>query len=409
MPTPRPVGSIEPDTLQVRALPDLAKVEAADWDRCATSPETLADGNETYNPFVSHAFLSALEESGCVSRRTGWLPLHVSVEREGKLVGVAPCYLKSHSQGEYVFDQGWADAYERAGGDYYPKLQVSVPFSPVTGPRFLIAPGEDPDTARAAIIAGLRALRAETKASSIHVTFMQEPEWQAAGALGLLQRTDQQFHWLNEGYATFEDFLSALASRKRKAIRRERRDALSPGITIEHVTGSDLTEAHWDAFFTFYMDTGARKWGRPYLNRRFFSLIGERMPDRILLVMAKRAGRYVAGAINLIGDMALYGRNWGCIEDHPFLHFEVCYYQAIDFALARGLKRVEAGAQGEHKLARGYRPVEMHSAHDIADPALRKAVADYLKRERSYVRSAVDEYAGLTPFRQDETKESADE
>ncbi|WP_336486846.1 GNAT family N-acetyltransferase [Methylobacterium nigriterrae] len=387
--------------LQVRAVQALSAIGAAEWDACATSPETLAAGDETFNPFVSHAFLSALEESGCVSRRTGWLPLHVAVERGERLIGVAPCYLKSHSQGEYVFDQGWADAYERAGGAYYPKLQVSVPFTPVTGPRFLIAPGEDPDDAVAGIVAGLRALRDETQASSIHVTFMPERDWARAGALGFLQRTDQQFHWENDGYATFEDFLGALASRKRKAIRRERREALADGIAIEHVTGADLTEAHWDAFYRFYTDTGSRKWGRPYLNRRFFSLLSERMADRVLLILASRAGRPIAGALNLIGDAALYGRNWGCIEDHPFLHFEVCYYQAIDFALARGLKRVEAGAQGEHKLARGYRPVTMHSAHDIADPAFRRAVADYLKRERAHVEEAAEMLGSLTPFRRD--------
>lgn len=385
--------------LRVRAVTGLQEIGAAAWDSCATSAETLSGGDETFNPFVSHAFLSALEESGCVSRRSGWLPLHVAVERGERLIGVAPCYLKSHSQGEYVFDHGWADAYERAGGSYYPKLQVSVPFTPVTGPRFLIAPGEDPDVAVAGIVAGLRALRAETQASSIHVTFMREREWEAAGSLGFLQRTDQQFHWENRGYASFEDFLEALASRKRKAIRRERKEALSGGVAIEHLTGSDLTEAHWDAFFQFYMDTGARKWGRPYLNRRFFSLLSERMADRVLLILAHRAGRPIAGALNLIGDAALYGRNWGCIEDHPFLHFEVCYYQAIDFAIRRGLQRVEAGAQGDHKLARGYRPVLMHSAHDIADPAFRRAVADYLKRERAHVAEAVDALDTLTPFR----------
>ncbi|GEP05434.1 GNAT family N-acetyltransferase [Methylobacterium oxalidis] len=385
--------------LRVRAVTGLQEIGAAAWDSCATSPETLSGGDETFNPFVSHAFLSALEDSGCVSRRSGWLPLHVAVERGERLIGVAPCYLKSHSQGEYVFDHGWADAYERAGGSYYPKLQVSVPFTPVTGPRFLIAPGEDPDVAVAGLVAGLRALRAETQASSIHVTFMREREWEAAGSLGFLQRTDQQFHWENRGYASFEDFLEALASRKRKAIRRERKEALSGGVAIEHITGSDLTEAHWDAFFQFYMDTGARKWGRPYLNRRFFSLLSERMADRVLLILAHRAGRPIAGALNLIGDAALYGRNWGCIEDHPFLHFEVCYYQAIDFAIRRGLRRVEAGAQGDHKLARGYRPVLMHSAHDIADPAFRRAVADYLKRERAHVAEAVDAFDTLTPFR----------
>jgi predicted N-acyltransferase len=398
MTTPATANAPEP-VLQVRAVPGMARFDAAEWDACATSPETLGAGDETFNPFTCHAFLSALEEAGCVSRRTGWLPLHVRVEREGRLVGAAPCYLKSHSQGEYVFDHGWADAYERAGGSYYPKLQVSVPFTPVTGPRFLIAPGEDPDTAAAALVAGLRALRAETEASSIHVTFARAREAEQAQALGMLPRIDQQFHWENEGYAAFDDFLGALASRKRKAIKRERREALSQGITVEHKTGADITEADWDAFYEFYQDTSARKWGRPYLNRTFFSLIGARMPERILLVIAKNAGRPIAGAINFIGDTALYGRNWGCIEDHPFLHFEVCYYQAIDFAIARGLKRVEAGAQGEHKLARGYRPVPMHSAHDIADPALARAVADYLKRERSHVNAAIAEYAAMSPFR----------
>ncbi|WP_342166204.1 GNAT family N-acetyltransferase [Methylobacterium sp. SD21] len=393
--------------LTVRALPGLKEIGAQAWDACALSPETLAAGDETYNPFVAHAFLSALEESGCVSRRTGWLPVHVVVEREGQLLAAAPCYLKSHSQGEYVFDHGWADAFERAGGSYYPKLQVSVPFTPVTGPRFLIAPGTDPDEATAGLVAGLRALRGEVEASSIHVTFMREAEWERAGAAGFLKRTDQQFHWENDGYSSFDGFLEALSSRKRKTIKRERRDALAPGITIEHLTGSDLTEAVWDAFYGFYMDTGARKWGRPYLNRRFFSLLTERMAERVLLIMAKREGRYIAGAINMIGDTALYGRNWGCVEDHPFLHFEVCYYQAIEFAIARGLKRVEAGAQGEHKLARGYRPVLMHSAHDIADPSLRKAVADYLQRERAHVAEAVDVLDTLTPFRRGTPDEQA--
>jgi predicted N-acyltransferase len=389
-------------TLQVRVVQRISEIAAADWDRCALSAESLAGAAESHNPFVSHAFLSALEDSGCVGGRTGWLPLHVAVEREGRVIGYAPCYLKSHSQGEYVFDHGWADAFERAGGRYYPKLQVSVPFTPVTGPRFLIAPGEDAGEATAALVAGLRALRRQVEASSIHATFLPETEAERAGELGFLRRVDQQFHWDNAGYSTFEDFLGALASRKRKAIKRERRDALAAGLTIEWVTGSDLTEAHWDAFYRFYMDTGSRKWGRPYLNRRFFSLIGERMPERILLVMARREGQYVAGAINLIGDRALYGRNWGCIEDHPFLHFEVCYYQAIDFAISRGLARVEAGAQGEHKLARGYRPVITHSVHDIADSGLRAAIADYLAREARHVEAAADALDEATPFRKGE-------
>jgi Uncharacterized protein conserved in bacteria len=359
-----------------------------------------AQGDEDpFNPFVSHAFLSALEEAGCVGPRTGWTPLHLLVEDEaGTLRGAAPCYLKSHSMGEYVFDHAWADAYDRAGGHYYPKLQVSVPFTPVSGPRLLAA--QDPDgQARAHLIAGLRALQGETGASSIHATFLQEQDLSAFMAEGFLRRDDQQFHWFNEGYGGFEDFLSALASRKRKAIRRERRDALANGITVEWITGRDIKEAHWDAFFAFYMDTGSRKWGRPYLNRRFFSLIGERMAERILLVLAKRNGRTIAGALNLIGDRRLYGRNWGCIEDHPFLHFEVCYYQAIDFAIARGLDRVEAGAQGEHKLARGYRPVITSSAHDFADPSLRRAIEAYLHRERSYVSEIATELAAATPFR----------
>lgn len=402
----------EPDpgeALQVRVLSGLAEVPAAAWDTCATSPETLSAGDETFNPFISHAFLSALEESGCVGRRTGWLPLHVAVEREGTRIGFAPCYLKTHSQGEYVFDQGWADAFERAGGEYYPKLQVSVPFTPVTGPRLLIAPGEAPGAAASALVAGLRALREKTEASSIHLTFLRKREWEQAGSLGLLQRIDRQFHWTNEGYASFDDFLSALASRKRKAIKRERREALAAGIEIRQLTGGAITEAHWDAFYEFYSDTGARKWGRPYLNRRFFSLLGERMARRILLVMAFREGRPIAGALNLIGDTALYGRNWGCTEDHPFLHFELCYYQAIDFAIARGLKRVEAGAQGEHKLARGYQAVPTYSAHDIADPSLRRAVAEYLGIERSHIRQALDEYAQMTPFRRDSACEEAAE
>nr|WP_255616556.1 GNAT family N-acetyltransferase [Microvirga puerhi] len=374
-------------------------VPAEAWDACAVGGTNASGDEDPFNPFVTHAFLSALEDSGCVGAKTGWAPLHLLVEDEaGALLGAAPCYLKSHSMGEYVFDHAWADAYSRAGGRYYPKLQVSVPFTPVNGPRLLAAKDDDGHV-RAHLIAGLRALRDQTGASSIHATFLQEADIAAFAAHGFLRRDDQQFHWFNEQYGNFEDFLGALASRKRKAIRRERRDAMANGISVEWVTGRDITEAHWDAFFSFYMDTGSRKWGRPYLNRTFFSLLGERLADRILLVMAKRGGRYIAGAINLIGDRRLYGRNWGCIEDHPFLHFEVCYYQAIDFAISRGLDRVEAGAQGEHKLARGYRPVITSSAHDIADRSLRKAVKDYLNQERSYVSAAAAELSTATPFR----------
>jgi predicted N-acyltransferase len=385
------------------AVESLTEIDPAAWDACANPAAGPADAAETYNPFVSHAFLSALDESGCVGGRTGWAPAPVTVRRvDGTLAAAAPAYLKSHSMGEYVFDGGWADAYERAGGEYYPKLQISVPFTPVTGPRLLVGTGGDADAARATLLAGLEALRGQTGASSTHLTFLPGADALDLAERGYLLRTDQQFHWLDEGYGNFDGFLGALASRKRKAIRRERRDALAHDVEVEWVTGSDITEAHWDAFFAFYMDTGSRKWGRPYLNRRFFSLLGERMPKRILLVMAKRAGRYIAGAINMIGDVALYGRNWGCIENHPFLHFEICYYQAIEFALARGLKRVEAGAQGEHKLARGYRPVTTYSAHHIADPGLKRAVADYLARERRYVAAAQEEYACATPFRREE-------
>jgi predicted N-acyltransferase len=387
--------------LQVKVTQSLSAVPAAAWDACAF-PQTPGH-DDPHNPFVSHSFLSALEDSGCVGGKSGWSPVHVLVQDEAeKLVAAAPCYLKSHSQGEYVFDHAWADAYMRAGGRYYPKLQISVPFTPVTGPRLLVADGPHAEDGQHHLVAGLRALREKVGASSIHATFLQERDAAALSSQGFLQRNDQQFHWFNDGYGTFEDFLAALSSRKRKTIRRERRDALSNGISVEWITGKDITEAHWDAFFAFYMDTGSRKWGRPYLNRLFFSLLGERMADRVLLVMAKRNGRYIAGAINLIGDTQLYGRNWGCIEDHPFLHFEVCYYQAIDFAIARGFFRVEAGAQGEHKLARGYRPVITTSAHDIADPSLRRAVAAYLKEERAYVKEAADELSSAAPFRKTE-------
>ena len=364
---------------------------------------TTRGGTENgYNPLISYAFLSALEDSGCAVRRTGWQGHHLRLENaQGRLLGAVPCYLKSHSQGEYVFDHGWSDAFERAGGRYYPKLQCAVPFSPVTGPRLLVSRGEDSATVKAGLAAGLKAVTEKLGVSSAHVTFAQESDVATLEASGFLHRTDQQFHFFNEGFSTYDDFLATLASRKRKAMKKERREALANDISIDRLTGKDLTEKAWDDFFAFYMDTGSRKWGRPYLNRQFFSLIGERMADDILLVMAKRNGRYIAGAINFIGSDALYGRNWGCIEDHPFLHFEVCYHQAIDFAIERKLKVVEAGAQGEHKLARGYRPVTMHSAHYIAHPGLRNAVADYLRRERREVERMGEILEEHTPFRKD--------
>lgn len=382
--------------LRIRVVPAIAEVAAHAWDACANPPAA------TYNPFVSHAFLAALEASHSAIARTGWQPQHLVAESpDGTVLGVVPCYLKSHSRGEYVFDWGWADAYERAGGRYYPKLQVAVPFTPATGPRLLVPPGPEAPGVRRALASGLIELCRLRDASSAHVTFLPRDEWEVLGGAGFLQRTHQQFHWENAGYATFDDFLAALASRKRKTIRRERRDALAGGITVEWLTGRDLTEAAWDAFFAFYMDTGSRKWGRPYLTRAFFSLVGESLRDRILLVMAKRNGRFVAGALNFIGGNTLFGRHWGAIEHHPFLHFELCYYQAIDYAIGNGLGRVEAGAQGEHKLARGYMPVTTYSAHHIADPALRRAIADFLKREQIEVARANEQLAEYAPFRRD--------
>ncbi|HWE79631.1 MAG TPA: GNAT family N-acetyltransferase [Pseudolabrys sp.] len=389
--------------LNIRIASSLADIPAAVWDACAGASSTeLSTRGQRPNPFVSHSFLSCLEQSKSVGARTGWQPQHLIAETaDGEVLGVAPCYAKSHSQGEYVFDHGWADAFERAGGDYYPKLQVAVPFTPVTGPRLLARPGPLADSVRGALGDALAQVTKTNGLSSAHVTFLTKAEWDLLGDRGYLQRTDQQFHWQNEGYTTFDDFLAALNSRKRKVIRRERKEALAPGITLHWLTGSDLTEEVWDAFFDFYMDTGSRKWGRPYLTRAFFSMVGAAMGERILLVMAKRAGRFVAGAINFIGTEALYGRNWGAIEHHPFLHFEVCYYQAIEFAIAHKLARVEAGAQGEHKLARGYLPHPTYSAHYIAHSGLRRAIDDYLARERAYVEAAGEELAAAGPFRKD--------
>ncbi|TIP44644.1 GNAT family N-acetyltransferase [Mesorhizobium sp.] len=384
----------------IRIASGIGAFTCAEWDGLGgTSRGDIEDG---YNPLVSFAFLSALEDSGCAVRRTGWQGHHLRLETaQGKLLGAIPCYLKSHSQGEYVFDHGWSDAFERAGGRYYPKLQCAVPFTPVTGPRLLVDKGEDSRAVKAGLAAGLKAVTDKLGASSAHVTFAQLRDVEALEEAGFLHRTDQQFHFFNEGYSTYDDFLATLASRKRKAMKKERREALAHGISIDWLTGKDLTERVWDDFFAFYMDTGSRKWGRPYLSREFFSMIGERMADDILLVMARRNGRYIAGAINFIGSDALYGRNWGCIEDHPFLHFEVCYHQAIDFAIDRKLKVVEAGEQGEHKLARGYRPVTTHSAHYIAHPGLRNAVADYLRRERREVERMAFYLEEHTPFRKD--------
>lgn len=392
------MAGIDAGEIVIRVEQSFAAFSPDEWAHLGGT--SRGDSAFSYNPFISHAFLSSLEDSGCAVQRTGWLGQHLRLEAaDGTLLGAVPCYLKNHSQGEYVFDHGWADAFERAGGRYYPKLQASVPFTPATGPRLLVRRDVDAGPVRLALAEGLKALTERLGASSVHVTFATGADVETLGNRGFLRRTDQQFHFFNRDYASYDDFLATLASRKRKALKRERREALSAGIEIDWLTGRDLTEAVWDDFFAFYLDTGGRKWGRPYLNREFFSLVGERMADDVLLVMARRDGRYIAGAINFIGSDALYGRNWGCIEDHPFLHFEVCYHQAIDFAIERGLKAVEAGAQGEHKLARGYEPVTTHSAHYIAHPGLRRAVADYLDRERREVEAVGDYLAEHTPFR----------
>lgn len=368
-----------------RIAEGVASVPADQWDACAG----------TANPFVSHAFLSILEQSGSVGGRSGWQALPILVDgADGAPIGVAPAYAKGHSQGEYVFDHAWADAWERAGGRYYPKLQVAVPFTPVPGPRLLL---RDP-AAAPQLIAAIEAVNDRHGLSSAHVTFVEEAQLAAFESAGWLVRAGTQFHWANQGYGSFDDFLSALASRKRKAIRKERERAVE-GLTIRHLTGDEITEAHWDAFWVFYQDTGNRKWGRPYLTRPFFSLLSQRMPGACLLMLAERDGRPIAGALNLIGADVLYGRYWGATEDVPFLHFELCYYQAIEAAIARGLARVEAGAQGEHKLARGYVPVTTWSAHYLPDPNFRRAVADYLAREREAV-AREQEYLGeLAPFR----------
>ncbi|MBS0249567.1 MAG: N-acetyltransferase [Proteobacteria bacterium] len=379
----------------VNLVPSIATLNAAQWDACANPDPAI------FNPFVSHAFLKALEDSHAVGRQTGWLPRHLVINDDaGNITAAAPAYVKSHSQGEYVFDHGWADAYEHAGGRYYPKLQIAVPFTPVPGPRLLVKPGasSDEQVLAAAIIEVVR----QGGLSSAHLTFLNAETAARLKEFGFLTRVGQQFHWQNDGYASFDDFLVSLASRKRKAVRKERQAALAPGIEIEQISGKDITEDHWDAMFTFYMDTGNRKWGRPYLNRTFFTLLGETMAEHCLLVFAKRDGQYIAGALNLIGGDCLYGRYWGATEHHPALHFEVCYYQAIDYAITNKLPRVEAGAQGEHKLARGYLPVETYSAHWIADPSLRRAVERFLLQEREAVAQMNADLTEMGPYRKDE-------
>ena len=385
--------------LQIEVLTEIGAIDPAEWDACA-APE-CADGGPPLDPFTTHAFLTTLETSGSATAGTGWAPHHMIARVNGEVVGALPLYLKSHSQGEYIFDYAWGDAYERAGGQYYPKLQCSVPFTPATGRRLLARPDTDlPVTAiQSALIEGAVTLCTRHDLSSVHITFCTDAEWDLGGEIGLLQRTDQQFHWENPGYATFDDFLDALASRKRKNLRKERAKAVENGVTIHHLTGDAIQPSHWEAFWHFYQDTGSRKWGRPYLTRSFFDQITEAMADRILLVMCEREGRWIAGALNFIGRETLFGRYWGCVEDHPCLHFETCYYQAIDFAIAHGLKRVEAGAQGGHKLARGYVPVTTRSLHYLPDPGFKRAVAQYLEQERRAIDRENAALAEMTPFK----------
>ena len=373
----------------VRVVDCVAAIAAADWDACA-GPD---------NPFLAHAFLSALEVSGSCSPETGWLPQHlVATDEAGTVLGVVPAYLKSHSQGEYVFDHGWAEAYIQAGGRYYPKLQIAVPFTPATGRRFLLKPGADPKLLAQLAEASL-ALAEKRRASSVHITFPTETEWTELGEAGWLRRTGLQFHWTNEGYKTFDDFLEALSSRKRKTLRKERREVADSGIVVRALTGPEIEERHWRTFHRYYLDTVDRKWAHAYLNEAFFLRLGETMADRVVLVVGEAGGKMIAGALNLLGTDTLYGRNWGADGDYRFLHFEACYYRAIDFAIEHGLKRVEAGAQGPHKIQRGYLPTTTYSLHHIFDPRLAKPVADALKRERAHVAREIQRLMELSPFR----------
>lgn len=381
--------------LEIRLIRSLSEIGAEDWNAVANPP------GEPYDPFLSWQFLQALEESGAAAPETGWAPHHILVEEIGRgLVGAMPLYLKSHSQGEFVFDHSWADAYERAGGHYYPKLLSAVPFTPVTGRRRLVKPGPDAQRIGDALLGAAVKIAADNDISSLHINFLPPEEALRLEAAGLLIRTDQQFHWHNEGYESFDDFLAALSSSKRKNLRKERQKA-QDGLVFRHVTGADITEDHWDVFYEFYMDTGARKWGSPYLNRETFSLLGERMADDILLVFAEEDGHPIAGALNMIGGDRLLGRYWGTTSPRPMLHFETCYYQAIDFAIAHDLKTVEAGAQGGHKLARGYVPSTTYSAHWIAHEGLAQAVEEYLGRERQMVEKEADFLKERTPFKKD--------
>ena len=386
------------DTVTLSVHKAIDEIPAAEWDACAG----------TVNPTLSYTFLQAMEESGSAGGRSGWAPQHLSLaDDKGRIIGIVPLYLKSHSYGEYVFDYGWADAYERAGGRYYPKALAAVPFTPVPGPRLLVRDGAPADT-KSALIAGLVEFTRQRGISSLHINFPEEADAEALFEAGFLKRMGQQFHWTNDGYKDFDDYLAALNSRKRKAVKKERREATQPGLDIDVLTGPDLQPKHWDAFYRFYLATSDRKWGSAYLNRKFFALIGERMADKIVLVMARRGTDYVAGAFNILGTATIYGRNWGSYGDYKMLHFECCYYRAIEFAIDHGLKRVEAGAQGPHKLQRGYLPVPTYSAHYIPDAGFRRAVDQFLAREREMVEQKIEQLGEYSPFRHTENEPAGD-
>jgi uncharacterized protein len=378
-------------TMEFSTSTGVADIDSKIWDGLANP------AGQPFNPTVSHAFFAALEKSGSASRKSGWAPVHIVASSGQQIVGIIPCYAKSHSMGEYVFDHGWAVAFQRAGGRYYPKLQVSVPFTPVTGPRVFAREKSDVTRIAEALTGHCEALGC----SSVHVTFASDGDVRTLDGLGWLKREDTQFHWFNNGYTDFSQFLSTLSASKRKHIAHERREVAAAGIEFELLTGKDLTELHWDKFFEFYLDTGSRKWGQRYLNRAFFSMLHEGLAENVLLILAKREKKYIAGALNFIGSDTLYGRNWGCIEQHNFLHFETCYYQAIDFAISRKLRVVEAGAQGEHKLSRGYLPVKMTSMHYFRHVGLRNAVAEYLAAERMAAESERAILSSHSPFRKD--------
>ena len=388
--------------IEIQVLSTLAQIAGADWDSCAC-PEA-ADGGPPNDPFTTYRFLKALEDSGSVGQGTGWQPQYLTAYLDGQLIACAPLYVKSHSQGEYIFDHNWAHALERAGRDYYPKLQIAVPFTPATGRRFLVRPGYE-ETGQSALVQGAVQLASDNDLSSLHITFCTEAEAEAGQQMGLMGRSTQQFHWLNNGYADFDGFLTSLSSRKRKNIRKERAKANDFGGTIHTFTGDDLKPEHWDAFWVFYQDTGARKWGSPYLTRAFFDHAQAELRGDIALVLAERDGQWVAGALNFIGRDVLYGRYWGCVEDHPCLHFELCYYRAIGLAIERGLSRVEAGAQGEHKLARGYLPTQIHSLHWVGDPGFAKAIAQYLKAEAAAVAEEIEVLTEYGPFKNTQAEE----